>query len=97
MKNAATYISIAVIAILVGTVSIGCNDNPGPAGAPGAQGEQGAPGAAAKPEVSEKSSETTTTQDREQRAGFRQLHNHREVHHRKEQVTAPLRLRLQVH
>ena len=26
-------------------------------------------------------------QDRQQRAGFRQLHNHREVHHRKEQIT----------
>jgi len=61
MRNTAKYTAIAVIAILIGTCSIGCNDNPGPAGAPGAQGEQGAPGAAAKPAVSEKSSETTTT------------------------------------
>ena len=62
MKTTAKYAAIAVFAILVGVWSVGCNDNPGPAGAPGAPGEQGAPGAAAaKPEVSEKSSETTTT------------------------------------
>jgi hypothetical protein len=61
MNNTAKYTAIAFIAMLVGVWSAGCNDNPGPAGAPGAQGEQGAPGAAAKPEVSEKSSESTTT------------------------------------
>jgi hypothetical protein len=61
MKTTAKYTAIAVIALLVGVCSVGCNDNPGPAGAPGAQGGQGAPGAAANPAVSEKSSESSTT------------------------------------
>ncbi len=67
MRRTTSFIAIAVITILIGTLGVGCKETTttqGPAGATGATGETGATGAQgapAAPTKSEKSSESTTT------------------------------------